>query len=579
MNDPIDELREIAQKYQLQEPEFQYQWKEGKWQCTCVIIFEETIITKTKLGQKKNEARRKAVNSVLPIIRKLVTIEEVNQSDSLQSRIKQWFKDFRRDWNQKSNIENAEAIVNIFVGFIALITAINAASVYIDSQSRQDEIATRRDLSTYKDYGEYLTTYHEIIQPNISQFLNDFEINYIRIPGTEHSPQKIIRLGNINGEKEAIKIKESEKNKSTELKISEVKKLSIEEQINIINSQLKKECQDTKEQKKFCFKIIHNSLSSSIELKYYNNIENEIDEKQMAKIVTIHFVNDEEQCQKLQKPIQTPIQTQETQCFLLYKEADNCFYDEQTGGYRNNEQRIKMMRKMINKPKNKEGLYQYESCKIPKSKEVKTEIDRIEKTQKRYTNACKALLPYTKTRTGIEVFYSDIFQDYRAIHLFYESLGLGIKNDLIQFDTIFSLFTYPALWEDDKVTVWASFDPFFELENCLRNNWFEEDKPLLDFSSHFIQLGANYHYARVFNKYKELNCRRWWQFWRFFILHEGDTNKCRNLREKIHLIEHFALNKGSSFELYNDPSISFKTKKLLSFMKKNSAEIIILFSV
>ena len=212
MDSPINELREIAQKYQLQQPEFQFQKNEDKWQCNCIIAFEETIITETQLGQTKKEAKRKAANALLPIIRKLVTTEEVIQSDSLKSRIKKWFKDFRRDWNQKSNIENAEAIVNIFVGFIALITAINAARVYIDSQTRQDEIATRRDLSSYKDYGEYLKTYHETIQPNISQFLNDFEINYIKIPGTDNSSPTIIMLGNIDREKEVINIKESKKN-------------------------------------------------------------------------------------------------------------------------------------------------------------------------------------------------------------------------------------------------------------------------------------------------------------------------------------------------------------------------------
>ena len=516
MDSPINELREIAQKYQLQQPEFQFQKNEDKWQCNCIIAFEETIITETQLGQTKKEAKRKAANALLPIIRKLVTTEEVIQSDSLKSRIKKWFKDFRRDWNQKSNIENAEAIVNIFVGFIALITAINAARVYIDSQTRQDEIATRRDLSTYKDYGEYLKTYHETIQPNISQFLNDFEINYIKIPGTDNSSPTIIMLGNIDREKEVINIKESKKKHSNELQISQVKQLSKKKKINKINKQLptKENCKkNEKYQKQFCFDIIPSSISSSIKLQYYDNIEKEIENKQMAKIVTIHFVNDKQQCEKLK----INIGTQENQCFLLNKEGD------------------------------------------------------IKKTNKRYTNACDSLLQFTKTQTGIEVFYSDIFQGYRKIHLFYESLGFGIKNDLIQFNTIFNLFTYPAVWEDDKVTIWASFDPFFELEKCLRDNWFGKDKELVDFSSNFIQLGTNYYYARVFNKYEELNCRRWWQLWR------GDNkNECGNLEKKIHLIEKYALTEGASFELYNDPSIWFKTKKILSFMKKNAAEIIIL---
>lgn len=52
--------------------------------------------------------------------------------------------------------------------------------------------------------------------------------------------------------------------------------------------------------------------------QYYDNIEKEIENKQMAKIVTIHFVNDKQQCEKLK----INIGTQENQCFLLNKEGD-----------------------------------------------------------------------------------------------------------------------------------------------------------------------------------------------------------------------------------------------------------------
>lgn len=361
------------------------------------------------------------------------------------SWLKQWGKDFSKDWNEKTNLENVQTIVTIFVSLIAVISGAGAAFTYIYTKIKQNEIAQQRDLSTYKDYGKYLTTYHDEIQPSIAEFIGGFKIQYTK----NNDIIKII--------------------KNTETTTDQ----------NLVTILFKKEC---------------------------------------------------------------PLITSKKYCFRIKKDP-----------------------KLINQQDLNKFIY--------------TEP----KEQKRYTDACKALLESTKSLTGHEFFYSEQWSKFRKIHLFYEALGLGIENGSIQFKTVFNSIIYPAFWNDEEVTNWAYFDPLFEIENCLRDYWFGienennlEGNQLVDFSNNFIRLGTNYHYARVYNKYKQENCRRWWQFWRIWIFVEEE--QCKNLRSNIKEVEKLALmlNSPSKFQLYDDPSIEFKIQKLILFARRNLIEIILI---
>ena len=202
--------------------------------------------------------------------------------------------------------------------------------------------------------------------------------------------------------------------------------------------------------------------------------------------------------------------------------------------------------------------------------------DKGESERRRFDDSCKALLDSQRNQTGMEVFFdstnnltnSSNFMKFREIHNFYESLGFAIKNKLVQFDTAFHLFVYPASWDDDEQrSIWATFDPFFEIETCLRKNWFGEsqqedsNKSLSDFSDNFLQLGTNYHYARLTNKYNSLNCKLSWQFWKQNPK-EKDKKQCENLifiRDKIEE-EHIESNSAIK-QLYDNPSVWVSFRK------------------
>jgi hypothetical protein len=122
-----------------------------------------------------------------------------------------------------------------------------------------------------------------------------------------------------------------------------------------------------------------------------------------------------------------------------------------------------------------------------------------------YNIRCKNLLQTkTSTYSGFELFNLKEYEDYRVVHNFYETLGFSLRNKLINFETVFNMFIYPAYWEQGEM--WASVDPFYELELCLRENWFGEGRPLKDFSDNFLQLGYNYHYRRLLSQVKTLGC-------------------------------------------------------------------------
>jgi hypothetical protein len=119
-----------------------------------------------------------------------------------------------------------------------------------------------------------------------------------------------------------------------------------------------------------------------------------------------------------------------------------------------------------------------------------------EEFDKEFKKECKNLLKQkTKTGSGLELFYLPDYNDYRKIHNFYETLGFSLKKKAIHFDTVFDMVVYPAGWKDENK--WASFDPFYNLELCVRDNWFGENHSLPDFSDNFLQLGYNYQYRRL----------------------------------------------------------------------------------
>lgn len=158
--------------------------------------------------------------------------------------------------------------------------------------------------------------------------------------------------------------------------------------------------------------------------------------------------------------------------------------------------------------------------------------DSLEKD--RFDNACKQLINATNSKTGYELYNSnnDYFKNLRKIHEFFGSLGFAINQEVVSFDNVYNLFTYPAYWDNEVVSVWASFDPLFEIENCLEKNWFGEGKPLKDFSYIFLQLGRNYHYKRIKLRQIELNCED----------SKERNNKCEKLKQIKKIIEDYSAN-------------------------------------
>jgi hypothetical protein len=124
---------------------------------------------------------------------------------------------------------------------------------------------------------------------------------------------------------------------------------------------------------------------------------------------------------------------------------------------------------------------------------------------------CQEILQKTSSKTGMEVFGSEEYKDFRIAHNFYESLGFSLKNKVINFDIIFDLFTYPAYWALDEEEWYLSKNPedwlkgnfstLRPMRECIGDNYFGKGKELRDFSDNIDQLGYNYLYARLQGKF------------------------------------------------------------------------------
>ncbi len=293
------------------------------------------------------------------------------------------------------------------------------------------------------------------------------------------------------------------------------------------------------------------------EISYDKPIDQKINQKEKQQKITILFLSPnqiKEQCKSInlqhcgdttkgqiknQKPLEI------FYYFKIEKNPDPELYDDTTGIY---------------------------AEKIPeKLRDETTEIYTKNPERLRFDQTCKALLASTKSNTGFEVFASGNFENFRSIHDFYESLGFAIKNHLIQFETVFNMFTYPATWTDkyydNEISPWATFDPFFEIETCLRKNWFGESnsesgtKSLQDFSDNFLQLGNNYHYKRISNEYNNLSCKIWWQFWKNQPATK-DEKKCDRLGKVINTLEEYHIQSNLIWrKLYDSPNLWFQIKE------------------
>ncbi|MDJ0661280.1 MAG: hypothetical protein QNJ42_17580 [Crocosphaera sp.] len=149
----------------------------------------------------------------------------------------------------------------------------------------------------------------------------------------------------------------------------------------------------------------------------------------------------------------------------------------------------------------------------------------------RFNRTCKALVNATNSKTAYELYYSDndYFENFRTIHEFFASLSLAIDKKAIEFDSVFELITYPASdGSSDEQSLSVSFNPLFEIENCLKKHWFGIDNQLTDFSYHFLRLKKNYHYKRIQLKQKQLNCKK---------LKVENTERCEDLQEIKEKIE------------------------------------------
>ena len=144
-------------------------------------------------------------------------------------------------------------------------------------------------------------------------------------------------------------------------------------------------------------------------------------------------------------------------------------------------------------------------------KEIKEIKQKYQLTNLNDLSSCKALIEKdTNSKTGMELFNSSKYANYRKIHNFYESLGLSLDKNLINFETVFDLFVFPAYWDLDKPEqIEPDYSPLREFRNCIGNSWFGFDEKtgksrgLADFADYLNQLGYNYYYFRLGAKYNK----------------------------------------------------------------------------
>ena len=148
-------------------------------------------------------------------------------------------------------------------------------------------------------------------------------------------------------------------------------------------------------------------------------------------------------------------------------------------------------------------------------KEIKEIKQKYQLTNLNDLSSCKALIEKdTNSKTGMELFNSSKYANYRKIHNFYESLGLSLDKNLINFETVFDLFVFPAYWDLDKPEqiqpdYSPDYSPLSEFRNCIGKSWFGfdektgESRELPDFADYLNQLGYNYYYFRLEAKYNK----------------------------------------------------------------------------
>lgn len=111
-------------------------------------------------------------------------------------------------------------------------------------------------------------------------------------------------------------------------------------------------------------------------------------------------------------------------------------------------------------------------------------------------NFCDLLLE--KHGKGLNIFYSKEFKEYRDVHNFYETLGLFLHHDVVDFDLVFSLFTFPGEFiEGEYSSEYPSKNPLIALDGCIGQNWFGKNNGLTDYGVFIKEVGYNYNFARL----------------------------------------------------------------------------------
>jgi hypothetical protein len=199
---------------------------------------------------------------------------------------------------------------------------------------------------------------------------------------------------------------------------------------------------------------------------------------------------------------------------------------------------------------------------------------KLDKDKTTYNvQACQTLiLSKTNSHTGMELFYSNddkIYKNYRLIHNFYESLGFALKNDSINFETVFDLFVYPAYWDlnnpNEIDVTFPKYAPLRALRDCIGSHWFGIDESgkgqaMSDFSDNLNQLGYNYLYARLVYFYKN-KCTKDFLLFRIKDNKPENPSLCLNLHSKI-----------KTFEKNKNKNRSENWQKLYTDVQKRSLE-------
>jgi len=161
----------------------------------------------------------------------------------------------------------------------------------------------------------------------------------------------------------------------------------------------------------------------------------------------------------------------------------------------------------------------------PNLNNFKNQYQKLFEPSKNANEICKTLIKEYKS--GASIYYSKNFSDYKQVHDFFETLGLLLDKDVIDFNLVFQLFTFPGKFPDGKYSIDIPYlNPLVSLDECIASNWFRENDSLPDFGAYVKQLGYNYAFARLKLKRditsdpKELNTRN-------MQMKELEENQCR----------------------------------------------------